>query len=115
MGKGKKNPAKAAKAQSKKTEPEKTSKEKKPDVEVEIGADAQTQFDRLPLPIQGRAREIFLRLRKWPDVSGAKPLKGEYAGSYRIRTGDYRIVVKPITETKVKVCKIGDRKDVYLQ
>jgi hypothetical protein len=31
------------------------------------------------------------RLRRWPAVSGAKPLTGDLAGKYRLRTGDYRI------------------------
>jgi mRNA-degrading endonuclease RelE of RelBE toxin-antitoxin system len=27
----------------------------------------------------------------WPAVSGAKPLRGDLAGHYRVRTGDYRV------------------------
>jgi mRNA-degrading endonuclease RelE of RelBE toxin-antitoxin system len=80
---------------------------------VVITPDAQRQFEELPLPIQGRVRKIFLRLSKWPAVSGHKPLKGHYAGSYRIRTGDYRVVFQAARDT-VKIWKIGDRKDVYL-
>jgi mRNA-degrading endonuclease RelE of RelBE toxin-antitoxin system len=54
-----------------------------------------------------------VRLSKWPNVSGAKPLAGELAGNFRIRTGDYRIVLR-ITAEKVVVWKIGNRKDVHL-
>jgi mRNA-degrading endonuclease RelE of RelBE toxin-antitoxin system len=114
MAKGKKDPAKLARTDPKRAEPRKKSAEKATDVQVEIGPAAQRQFDELPLPIQARAREVFMRLRKWPNVSGAKPLKGDYAGSYRIRTGDYRLVFKPLGNTKLNVWKIGDRKDVYL-
>ena len=115
MAKGrKKDPAKAAKADLEKAARREEPKQKKLEVEVEIGPDAQAQFEELPLVIQARARSVFIRLRNWPDVSGAKPLKGDYAGSFRIRTGDYRIVFKPVSATKLNVWKIGDRKDVYL-
>ena len=57
---------------------------------------------------------MFVRPGKWPAISGAKPLKGEYSGSYRIRTGDYRIVFRPVGDAKVTIWKIGNRKDVYL-
>ena len=34
---------------------------------------------------------IFERLKAWPKVSGARPLRGPLAGRFRIRTGDYRV------------------------
>ena len=54
----------------------------------------------------------------WPAVSGAKPLRGDLQGSYRIRTGDYRVVFSLATdpstaERVVKVWKIGYRGTVY--
>lgn len=114
MSKGKKNPARAARARAANaTDKTAKLKTKRPDVEVQIGPEAQDQFDGLPLPIQARMRAVFIRLKRWPDVSGAKRLRGDHAGSFRIRTGDYRVVVKPLGETMVIVWKIGDRKDVY--
>jgi mRNA-degrading endonuclease RelE of RelBE toxin-antitoxin system len=70
-------------------------------------------FASLPRGIQPRVDKIILRLSKWPQVSGAKPLVGNLAGNFRIRTGDYRIVFRVVGD-KVIVWKIGDRKDVYL-
>jgi mRNA-degrading endonuclease RelE of RelBE toxin-antitoxin system len=58
---------------------------------VSITEEAQEQFETLPKLIQVRMEKIFVRLQNWPDISGAKPLRGELAGRYRIRTGDYRI------------------------
>lgn len=52
---------------------------------------AAAQFDELPKPIQNRVLLILERLRNWPNVSGAKPLRGNLAGHYRMRTGDYRL------------------------
>ncbi|HYT91851.1 MAG TPA: hypothetical protein VEL76_24270 [Gemmataceae bacterium] len=45
----------------------------------------------LPAPLIARIQGLIERLRHWPNVSGAKPLKGELAGKYRLRTGDYRL------------------------
>ena len=80
--------------------------------DVLITSEAQGQFERLPLPIQARVRAVFRRLGDWPRISGAKPMRGELAGHYRIRTGDYRIVFR-VSGGDVIVWKIGDRRDVY--
>ncbi len=48
---------------------------------------AQTEFDALPLVVKERVRALFRRLANWPAVSGAKPLVGNLAGSFRLRTG----------------------------
>jgi mRNA-degrading endonuclease RelE of RelBE toxin-antitoxin system len=79
---------------------------------VTVTPEAQAEFNRLPLPIQKRVRAVFHRLYRWPQVSGAKPMRRELAGSYRIRTGDYRVVFHVAGEV-VTVWKIGDRRDVY--
>jgi len=80
---------------------------------VALTPDAAEQFASLPRGIQPRINQVILRLEDWPDVSGAKPLKGELAGNFRIRTGDYRVVFRVRGETVI-VWRIGDRKDVYL-
>ena len=80
--------------------------------EVEITPAALAQFEKVPLQVQKRIRDVFQRLSRWPVVSGAKPLRGELAGSFRIRTGDYRIVFR-VRGDLVTVWKIGDRRDVY--
>jgi len=81
--------------------------------QVALTIEAAEQFADLPRAIQSRINDIIVRLAQWPNVSGAKPLKGDLAGSFRIRTGDYRIVFR-VSGEKVTVWKIGDRKDVYL-
>jgi mRNA-degrading endonuclease RelE of RelBE toxin-antitoxin system len=58
---------------------------------VVLNADAQRQVLELPKPIRGRVYHVVERLTKWPEVSGAKPLRGELTGHHRLRTGDYRI------------------------
>ena len=80
---------------------------------VGLTPEAAEQFADLPRAIQPRVNDIILRLAHWPNVSGAKPLRGDLAGNFRIRTGDYRIVFR-VSGDNVIVWKIGDRKDVYL-
>ncbi len=73
---------------------------------------ALEQAERLPFPIRGRVRCMVLRLARWPEVSGAKPLSGRLAGRYRMRTGDSRLQFYLRGETVV-VEKIGHRRDFY--
>jgi mRNA-degrading endonuclease RelE of RelBE toxin-antitoxin system len=83
---------------------------------VAVTPNAQKQFFSLPLPIQARVRGIFARLANWPATSGAKPLRGELAGNFRIRTGDYRVVFQVEgagADAVVTIWKIGYRGDVY--
>jgi mRNA interferase RelE/StbE len=68
---------------------------------VRILPAAFAQIERLEPPIHRRVLGVLERLRNWPRVSGAKPLRGELAGRYRIRTGDYRVQFSVEGETVV--------------
>lgn len=74
--------------------------------------DAAMQLGELPKPIKARMVEILVRLAKWPEVSGAKPLSGKLAGHYRIRTGDYRLQFR-IEAGQIWVEQIGHRDGFY--
>jgi mRNA-degrading endonuclease RelE of RelBE toxin-antitoxin system len=82
-------------------------------MKVELTAAAARELDDLPEPIHARMLKILERLRNWPQVSGAKPLRGQLAGHYRTRTGDYRMQFYLKGETLV-VEKIGHR-DGFLE
>jgi mRNA interferase RelE/StbE len=79
---------------------------------VKLTTEASQQVNALPQPIRRRLLEIYERLAKWPNVSGAKPLRGNLTGNYRIRTGDYRIVFT-VKGNEVIIWKIGNRGDIY--
>jgi mRNA-degrading endonuclease RelE of RelBE toxin-antitoxin system len=81
-------------------------------VSVLLTPKAQEEFDALPAVVKERMRSQFRRLANWPAVSGVKPLSGNLAGSYRLRTGDYRLRFY-VRGKAVIVDKIGHRKDVY--
>lgn len=89
---------------------------------VLITPKAQTQFNDLPRVVRARLEKVFKRLESWPEVSGAKPLRGELGGRYRIRTGDYRVQFsvqpgasggEPSRPDTVTVEKVGHRDGFY--
>lgn len=79
---------------------------------VELTPEADKQAQRLPNVILERVRNLIRRLEAWPAVSGAKPLSGDLAGWYRLRTGDYRLRFRVQGETII-VDKIGHRSEFY--
>ena len=80
--------------------------------QVVLTADAAVQLEELSNPIHARILRLLARLENWPNVSGAKPLRGDLSGRYRLRTGDYRIQFQAIGEM-VTVEKIGHRDGFY--
>jgi len=79
---------------------------------VRILPEAFRQIERLPTPIHRRVLEILDRLTRWPRVSGAKPLRGDLAGHYRMRTGDYRVEFYAMPDAVV-IEKVGHRDGFY--
>lgn len=79
---------------------------------VLLTPEAQEDFEALPATIRARVLRIFERLHGWPNVSGAKPLSGEWAGHYRIRTGDWRVVFR-VVSPRIVVVRIKHRSEVY--
>lgn len=51
---------------------------------VELTPSAAEQLEELSEPIHGRVLRLLVRLERWPEVSGAKALTGEWAGHYRL-------------------------------
>lgn len=75
-------------------------------------AEGRADLDALPLTIKRWVFGIIQRLEKWPEVSGAKPLRGEWAGYHRIRTGDWRVLFR-VVAPDVIVVRIMHRSHVY--
>ncbi len=68
---------------------------------VVLTPDAVRDLGDLPRPILARMDKLVARLREWPNVSGAKPLRGELAGRFRLRTGDYRLQFHVVQERRI--------------
>jgi mRNA interferase RelE/StbE len=81
---------------------------------VKLTRGAQRQVDRLPKTIRSRVHRLLVRLQRWPEMSGAKPLRGDLTGRYRLRTGDYRLQFR-VEEQDIIVERIGHRGGFYEQ
>jgi mRNA interferase RelE/StbE len=82
--------------------------------DVTLSDDAEADIQRVPLVIRARVAGVLERLKRWPTVSGHKPMRGSLKGTYRIRTGDWRIVFSvSVTEKLVTIKRIANRRDVY--
>ena len=79
---------------------------------VIITPDARRDFTALPVDIQERVRGLAQRLIDWPNDSGAKPLKHEWKGCFRLRTGDRRLIFR-VGGDDVLIVRIAHRRDVY--
>lgn len=79
---------------------------------VRLTATARKQLEQLPLSIRARMYDLLERLEKWPNVSGAKPLRGNLAGRYRLRTGDFRMQFR-VVDNIVIIEQIGHRDGFY--
>ncbi|MEX0718812.1 MAG: type II toxin-antitoxin system RelE/ParE family toxin [Planctomycetaceae bacterium] len=80
--------------------------------EVTLTPEAEEQAEELPEVIIARVLRIIERLENWPEVSGARPLRGNLKGHWRIRTGDYRVQFR-VKGDSVVVEKIGHRDRFY--
>jgi mRNA-degrading endonuclease RelE of RelBE toxin-antitoxin system len=81
-------------------------------MQVKLTPGAARQLVDLPRVIRTRVELILVRLGRWPEVSGAKPLKGNLAGRYRIRTGDWRVQFH-LKGDSIVVEQIGHRDGFY--
>lgn len=81
-------------------------------IEVRLSSRAIEEIDQLPRVIRTRILTLLERLRQWPDVSGSKPLRGELAGHYRMRTGDYRLQFT-VEDESIFVERVGHRDGFY--
>lgn len=79
---------------------------------VVIAVEAEEDLRALPLTMRVRFDAVITRLETWPNVSGAKPLRGEWKGHYRIRMGDWRVIFRPV-RPDVIVVRIAHRSTVY--
>jgi mRNA-degrading endonuclease RelE of RelBE toxin-antitoxin system len=79
---------------------------------VSLEHDAAKQLGDLPKPMKARMVELIVRLAEWPAVSGARPLRGNLVGHYRLRTGDYRMQFR-FAAGQVIIERVGHRDGFY--
>ena len=82
-------------------------------MKVEISADSLAQYKRIQEPHQSRIRKkMDLLAVHGLHLNAVKALTGEYAGRYRLRVGQYRVIFRVENDTAM-VDSIMHRKDVY--
>jgi mRNA-degrading endonuclease RelE of RelBE toxin-antitoxin system len=81
-------------------------------VAVRLTNEAAREFVALSPTMKARVLTVLERLQEWPKVSGAKAMKHEWAGHFRIRTGDWRVIFGPVS-AEVIVVRIKHRSEVY--
>jgi mRNA-degrading endonuclease RelE of RelBE toxin-antitoxin system len=77
----------------------------------------EAKRDLLSLATCDKARVlgVLKRLAAWPSVSGWKPMRSEWTGHGRIRTGDWRVIFRMprAGDDVILVVKIGHRSVIY--
>ena len=81
-------------------------------VTVLITKSAQKEFSKLPAFAQAQVTAKLAALALWPAVTGVKALQGALRGTYRVRTGNYRIQFT-VSGDDLTVVSVDDRKDSY--
>jgi mRNA-degrading endonuclease RelE of RelBE toxin-antitoxin system len=81
-------------------------------VSLRLSSAAARGLSEAPTGMIRRLNEAMERLERWPQVSGAKPLRGRLKGCFRLRCGDWRIVFRPVGD-ELRIEAIDNRRDVY--
>ncbi|HEX8323170.1 MAG TPA: type II toxin-antitoxin system RelE/ParE family toxin [Tepidisphaeraceae bacterium] len=82
---------------------------------VELSREAQRFYENADKPVAKKLARCFAALEREPRRgNGVKPLKGQFAGAYRYRVGDLRVVYTVNDNAvTVYVVTIAKRSDVY--
>jgi mRNA interferase RelE/StbE len=83
--------------------------------EILFSPAAAAFFERADATLQKRIDRCCLQLKSDPfRHNNIKRLKGEFAGIYRFRIGEWRVMYRVDNQTrKVVIIDIGHRRDVY--
>jgi len=83
-------------------------------MKVEIAKSALKSLNKIPKKFKDPIDAILSQLKQANDFSeiNCEKLRG-HADRYKIRRGDYRIVLKKIANTHIQITAIADRKDIY--
>jgi mRNA interferase RelE/StbE len=83
-------------------------------VEVELSSAAKRDMHRLDKQVARRIVSRLFWLAENMDTITPMPLKGEWAGFFKLRVGAYRVLYEIIEEESlVFVLRIGHRREIY--
>jgi mRNA interferase RelE/StbE len=83
--------------------------------DVRLSARAKDFYGKAEKPLARKLARCFEQLEHEPSHhSNVKPLRGNLAGCYRYRVGDYRVIYRiDDSQQMVHVLKIAHRSEVY--
>ncbi|MCF7830521.1 type II toxin-antitoxin system RelE/ParE family toxin [Candidatus Gracilibacteria bacterium] len=71
-------------------------------------------FLELESNVRERVEQKLEWIKKHPDIlSLLRPLKGYEPASYRLRIGNYRLIIHQKAKSKFVIVDIGHRKNIY--
>jgi mRNA interferase RelE/StbE len=75
---------------------------------------ASRQLKQLDPPIARRIVDRIRWLAEHFDETTPVPLKGDLAGLFKLREGDYRIIYEPLRKERLLIVhEIGHRRNIY--
>jgi|GEM_PF-304493 len=75
---------------------------------------AQKKFLKLDTAIQKRIHLKLLQLKDHPDIySVLEQLVGLAHVTHRLRVGDYRVILRRVSQTKFSIFDVGHRRSIY--
>lgn len=83
--------------------------------EVRLGDRALRELGRLPANVAERLLNALERLAQWPEHhADVKQLAGEWAGFFRLRVGDYRLIFDvDEAQSRITVTRVSKRQRAY--
>jgi len=77
---------------------------------------AARYFERMDARIKLQLKAKLEQLAQKPEaMPGVKPMSGEWAGFYRMRHGDLRVIYLHDRSDTIVIAHVGPRGDVYKQ
>ena len=84
--------------------------------QVELRPQAAEEFEKLDGVVADRVLKKLRWLAENFDSLKPEPLAGPFAGLYKLRVGDYRLIYQATREKKVlTILLLGHRRDIYNQ
>ena len=81
---------------------------------IRILKQATKELEKLDKPVARRISDRIKWLGDHVEKIKPKSLKGEFAGLYKLREGDYRIIYEIISKEKVvAIHSVGHRREIY--
>lgn len=85
-----------------------------PSFEVRVQPEALEQLQALDAAIGARVRNKIAWLGEHAELVRHRPLSANFAGLFKLRIGDYRVIYELVSERRILVVhRVGHRREIY--